>query len=76
MAAQRRLNHGPQRRRRSRRPNNNGVINYRRHAKDATAQMAELKAELRRVQKRLGKCRDKAGNRMPGWVVVHTTPVV
>ena len=32
----------------------------RRHAKDVTAQMTELKADWRRVQKRLGKCRDKA----------------
>ena len=41
----------------------------RRHAKDATTQMAELKADWR-VQKRLGKYRDKAGSLMPGWVVV------
>ena len=43
----------------------------RRHAKDATAQMTELKTNWRRAQKRLGKCRDKAGNLMPGWVVVQ-----
>ena len=46
----------------------------RRHAKDATTQMAELKAAWRRVQKRLGKCRDKAGSPMPGWVVVQRRP--
>ena len=43
----------------------------RRHAKDIAAQMTELKADWRRAQKRLGKCRDKAGNLMPGWVVVQ-----
>ena len=42
----------------------------RRHAKDVTAQMAELKADWGRVQRRLGKSRNKAGNLMPGWVVV------
>ena len=42
----------------------------RRHANDATTQKAEHKANWRRVQKRLGKCRDKAGSLMPGWVVV------
>ena len=26
------------------------------------------------MQKRLGKCRDKAGNLMPGWVVVQRRP--
>ena len=46
----------------------------RRHAKDATNHMAELKADWRRVQKRLGKCRDKAGSLMPGWVVVQRRP--
>ena len=46
----------------------------RRHAKDVTAQMTELKADWRRAQKRLGKCRDKAGNLMPGWVVVQRRP--
>ena len=46
----------------------------RRHAKDATAQTFELKAGWRRVQKRLGKCRDKAGSLMPGWVVVQRRP--
>ena len=46
----------------------------RRHAKDVTAQMLELKADWRRVQKRLGKCRDKAGSLMPGWVVVQRRP--
>ena len=34
----------------------------RRHAKDAIVRTAELKADWRRVQKRLGKNRDKAGN--------------
>ena len=34
----------------------------RRHAKDVMAQTAELMADWRRVQKRLGKSRDKAGN--------------
>ena len=43
----------------------------RRHAKDATVQIAELKADWGRVQKRLGKSRDKAGNLMPGWIVVQ-----
>jgi len=38
----------------------------RRHAKDTTAQTAELKADWCRVQKRLGKSRDKADNLMPG----------
>ena len=42
----------------------------RRHAKDATAQTAELKADWCRVQKRLGKSRDKAGNLMPGWITL------
>ena len=42
----------------------------RRHAKGVTAQMAELMADWRRVQKRLGKSRDKAGNPMPGWITV------
>ena len=46
----------------------------RRHAKDATVQMTELKAGWGRVQKRLGKGRDKAGNFMPGWIVVHRRP--
>ena len=46
----------------------------RRHAKDATAQMTELKADWRRVQKRLGKWRDKAGSTMPDWVVVQRRP--
>ena len=46
----------------------------RRHAKDFTNQMAELKADWRRVQKRLGKCRDMAGSLMPGRVVVQRRP--
>ena len=37
----------------------------RRHAKDVTAQMAEIKADWCRVQKLLGKSRDKAGSLMP-----------
>ena len=45
-----------------------------RHAKDPTTRMAELKADWQRVQKRLGKCRDKAGSPMPGWVVVQRRP--
>ena len=45
-----------------------------RHAKDATVQTAELKADWRRVQKRLGKSRDKAGNLMSGWIVVQRRP--
>ena len=46
----------------------------RRHAKDVTAQVTELQADWRRVQKRLGKCRDKAGSLMPGWIVVQRRP--
>ena len=46
----------------------------RRHAKDVTAQATELQADWRRVQKRLGKCRDKAGSLMPGWIVVQRRP--
>ena len=41
----------------------------RRHAKDATAQMAELKAGWCRVPKLLGKSRNKAGSLMPDWIV-------
>ena len=44
------------------------------HAKDVTARMAELKADWGRVQKRLGNCTGKAGNLMPGWVVVQRRP--
>ena len=44
----------------------------RRHANDVTAQMAELKADWGRVQKRLGKSRDKAGNLIPGWIIAHS----
>ena len=43
----------------------------RQHAKEATAQLSELKADWGRVQKRLRKSRDKAGNLMPGWIVVQ-----
>ena len=39
------------------------------HAKDITAKVPGLKADWERVQKRLGKSRDKAGNLMPGWIV-------
>jgi len=46
----------------------------RRHAKKATVQTAELKADWCRVQKRLGKSRDKGGNFMPGWIVVQRRP--
>ena len=46
----------------------------RRHAKDVTAQVTELQADWRRVQKWLGKCRDKAGSLMPGWIVVQRRP--
>ena len=45
-----------------------------RHAKNATDQMAELKADWYRVQKLLGKSRDKAGSLMPGWIVVQRRP--
>ena len=37
----------------------------RRHTKDVTTQVSELKADWGRVQKRLGKSRDKADNRQP-----------
>ena len=43
----------------------------RRHAKGVSAKVSELQADWRRVQKRLGKSRDKAGSLMPGWVVVQ-----
>ena len=34
--------------------------------------MTELKADWCRVQKQLGRSRDKAGNMMPGcWVIVQ-----
>ena len=46
----------------------------RQHAKDVTAQVTELEADWRRIQKRLGKSRDKAGSLMPGWVVVQRRP--
>ena len=42
----------------------------RRHAKDATAQMAELKADWFHVQKLRGKRRGKAGSPMPGWILI------
>ena len=55
------------------------ALNYltsdRRHAKDAAVQMAELKADWCRVQKLLGKRRDKAGSLMPGWIVVQRRPI-
>ena len=47
----------------------------RRRDKDTTAQIAALKADWQRVQKRLGKCRDKSGSLMPGWVVVKRRPI-
>ena len=40
----------------------------RRHAKDDTALMTELKPDWCRVQKLLGRSRDKAGSPMPGWI--------
>ena len=48
----------------------------RRRDKDMTAQVAELKADWQRVQKKLGKCRDKSGSLMPGWVVVKRRPIM
>ena len=47
----------------------------RRHDKDTTTQVADLKADWQRVQKKLGKCRDKSGSLMPGWVVVQRRPL-
>ena len=44
------------------------------HAKDVAVQMAELKADWCRVQKLLGKSRDKTGSLMPGWIVVQRYP--
>ena len=41
----------------------------RRHEKDTTVLMTELKAGWRRVQKLLDRSRDKAGNLMPGWII-------
>jgi len=43
----------------------------RRHQKDTTALMTELKAVWFRVQKLLGRSRDKAGNLMPAWIIVQ-----
>ena len=45
----------------------------RRHAKDATAHVPELKADWGRVQKRLGKCRDKAETSCPAGLL-HRRP--
>ena len=42
-----------------------------RHEKGTTVLMTELKADWCRVQKLLGRSRDKAGNLMPGWIVVQ-----
>ena len=36
--------------------------------------MTELKADWCRVQKLLGRSRDKAGNLMPGWIIVQCRP--
>ena len=47
----------------------------RRHAKDATVLMAELKTGWCRVQKLLGRSRDKAGGSLvPGWTIVQRRP--
>ena len=46
----------------------------RRHEKETTVLMTELKADWCRVQKLLGRSRDKAGNVMPGWIVVQRRP--
>ena len=43
----------------------------RRHEKDTTALLTELKADWCLVQKLLGRSRDKAGNFMPGWIIVQ-----
>ena len=45
-----------------------------RHEKDTTALMAELKTDWCRVHKLLSRSRDKAGNFMPGWIVVQRRP--
>ena len=45
----------------------------RQHEKDTTVLMTELKTDWCRVQKLLGTTRDKAGDLMPGWVVVQAT---
>ena len=50
------------------------LASNRRHAKDVSAQVSELQADWRRVQKRLGKSRDKSGSLMHGWVVVQRRP--
>ena len=44
------------------------------HEKDTTVLMTELKTDWCRVQKLLGRSRDKAGNLMPGWIVVQRRP--
>ena len=36
--------------------------------------MTELKTDWCRVQKLLGRSRDKAGSLMPGWIVVQRRP--
>ena len=50
------------------------LASERRHAKDTTAQMAELKADWSRVKKLLGKSHGKAGSLTPGWIVVQRRP--
>ena len=47
----------------------------RRREKDTTAQLTALKEGWRRVQAKLGRCKDKAGNLMPGWIVVQRRPL-
>ena len=37
--------------------------------------MAEIKADWCRVQKLLGKSRDKAGSLMPDWIVAQRRPI-
>ena len=44
------------------------------HEKDTTVLTTDLKADWCRVQKLLERSRDKAGNLMPGWVVVGRRP--
>ena len=46
----------------------------RRRAKDGTVLMTELKTDWSRVQKLLGRSRDKTGSLTPGWIVVQRRP--
>ena len=50
------------------------LASNRRHAKDDTALMTELKTDWCHVQKLLGRSRDKAGSLMPGWIVMQRRP--